>query len=211
MNPRVRMKVSSKSKKPAFSNRFIAWLMVAAGVLGLIASFVLTIEKMYLLQNPGASLPCDLNPIVSCGSVMKTSQAMAFGFANSVIGLAAYASLTTIGVAMLAGAQFKRWFWRLVQAGVALGVLFVHWLAYQSIFQIGSLCPYCIVVWIATITAGWYITLYNLRNGHLKLPARLRQAVDFASKHHGDVLAVWLLLIAGVIIYRFWYYFGGLF
>ncbi|PRC62285.1 hypothetical protein C6A85_03910, partial [Mycobacterium sp. ITM-2017-0098] len=28
---------------------------------------------------------------------------------------------------------------------------FVHWLIFQSLYRIGALCPYCMVVWAVTI------------------------------------------------------------
>ncbi len=36
-------------------------------------------------------------------------------------------------------------------AGTLLGTVFVHWLIFQSLYRIGALCPYCMVVWAVTI------------------------------------------------------------
>ena len=30
--------------------------------------------------------------------------------------------------------------------------MFVHWLIFQSLYRIGALCPYCMVVWAVTIS-----------------------------------------------------------
>ena len=35
---------------------------------------------------------CSLNPVVSCGNIMKSEQAAAFGFPNPMLGLVAYGS-----------------------------------------------------------------------------------------------------------------------
>ena len=42
--------------------------------------------------------------MVSCGSVMKSDQAEAFGFPNPMLGLVAYAVVICVGVSLLAGA-----------------------------------------------------------------------------------------------------------
>ena len=41
-------------------------------------------------------------------------------------------------------------------------MVFVHWLIYQSVFVIGALCPYCMVVWAVTIPTFFYVTVHNL-------------------------------------------------
>ena len=108
---------------------------------------------------------CSINPILSCGSVMKTAQAEAFGFPNPIIGVAGFTVVLTTGAALLAGATFRRWFWLGLQAGVTFGIGFVHWLIFQSLYRIDALCPYCMVVWIVTIPIFLFVTLRNLRGG----------------------------------------------
>lgn len=174
------------------------------------AAGMLTVEKIQLLKHPASQLGCDLNPVVSCGSVINTSQASAFGFPNPIIGLVGFGVVATTGAAMLAGAMFKRWFWLGLQAGVLFGVCFVTWLQFQSIFRIGALCPFCMVVWSVMIPIFWYTTLYNLREEHIKTPTRLKSFVAFLQRHHGDVLFVWYLIIIGIILKHFWYYWSTL-
>lgn len=186
-------------------NNRLALLLVVAGVVGFIASFVLTVDKFKILQDASYIPSCSLNPILSCGSVMKSSQASVFGFANSLIGVAAFAALAAVGMALLAGATFKRWFWQLMQLGAVLGLVFAHWLIYQSLFVLKTLCPYCIVVWLVTIPTFWYISLHNFRAGYLGLDTKNR-VMNFLRAHHLDVLLVWYLLIVLLILNRFWYY-----
>ena len=189
--------------------QILPYLLVVCGLIGLFSAAVLTIEKIHLLENPGVELGCDLNPIVACGSVINTDQASAFGFPNPIIGIAGFSIVLTVGMALLAGAKFKRWFWLGLQAGTVFGVLFVHWLMFQSIFRINALCPYCMVVWAVTIPTFWYTTLYNLREGHLKAGKYARVA-KFLQAHHGDILIGWFLIILGVILHHFWYYWSTL-
>ncbi|WP_208766910.1 vitamin K epoxide reductase family protein [Kitasatospora cineracea] len=44
------------------------------------ASNTLTLEKIRLLESPRCVPSCNINPILSHGSVMRTGQASAFGF-----------------------------------------------------------------------------------------------------------------------------------
>lgn len=186
--------------------RTIPWLMAIGGFVAFIAAFVLSIEKVAILKDPAFVPSCNINPILSCGSVMITDQAEAFGFPNPFLGIAGFAVVTAIGIALLAGGVFKRWFWLAVQAGLLFAVIFIHWLAFQSIYRIGALCPYCMVVWSMTIPLFWYVTLYNLRAGHITTPKPLKKAGKFVQKHHGDILLVWFLVIIGAIVEHFWYY-----
>jgi len=141
---------------------------------------------------------------------MSSAQAAAFGFPNTFIGLAGFAIIATTGVVLLAGAgKLKRWYWRGMQAGLTFGVLFVHWLFYQSVYNIGSLCPYCMVVWVATITLFWYVTLYNLEVEHIRLGVAAAGPIAFMRRHHLDILVFWLLAIGALILSHFWYYYGS--
>ena len=190
--------------------RTLAWLLVVGGAIGLAAAAVLLVEKIALLEDPTYVPSCSINPILSCGSVMQTSQAEAFGFPNPIIGVAGFAVVVTVGVAILAGARLERWFWLGLQAGVIFGVGFVHWLIFQSLYRIDALCPYCMVVWSVTIPIFWYVTLHNLRRGFLRAPQSWRHAVSVLSRNHTVVLTVWYLAIAFLVAQRFWDYWSTL-
>lgn len=65
-------------------------------------------------------------------------------------------------------------------------------------------------VWVITIATFWYVTVYNLRTGVIKLPkTKFWQATrSFIDAHHLDILVLWYLVILGLILNHFWYYFG---
>ncbi|MEO5627403.1 MAG: vitamin K epoxide reductase family protein [Candidatus Saccharimonadales bacterium] len=185
------------------------FILAIGGVIGLFASLEITLDKINLLANPKFVPNCDINPIISCGSVMNTPQASVFGIMNSLIGVMAFAIVMTIGFTLLAGASYtkiKRWFWVALQLGTIFGLGFVHWLIFQTIYRIGALCPYCMVVWSVMIPIFWYTTLYNLRSGVIATPKPLKGLVVFLQKHHGDVIVVWFLAILTMILTHFWYY-----
>ncbi len=186
-------------------SRVVSWLLALGGLIGLSAATVLLVERIELFKNADYIPTCNLNPILSCGSVMNTDQAAAFSIPNPIIGVAGFAALAAVGVALLAGARFARWFWVLVQVGVTFGVGFVHWLIWQSLYEIGALCPYCMVVWAVTIPVFWVTTLHvvGLFTGPRGWLGRLR---EFAL----PTVVGWYLVIVALIAVRFWSYWSTL-
>ncbi|MDQ0990989.1 putative membrane protein [Streptomyces sp. V3I7] len=65
--------------RTAGGSRAFALLLVLTAAAGLPASWVITLDEFRLLQDPGFTPGCSLNPVVSCGSVMKSDQARVFG------------------------------------------------------------------------------------------------------------------------------------
>ncbi|MFG1697136.1 vitamin K epoxide reductase family protein [Nonomuraea sp. NPDC049309] len=187
-------------------SRSLPYVLTIGGTLGFAAAFVLTIERLKLATNADYVPTCSINPILSCGSVMRTEQASVFGFPNPLIGIAAFAVVLAIGMALLAGARFRRWFWIGLQVGTVAGVVFVHWLIFQTLYRIGALCPYCMLVWVVTVVVFWYVTLANLESGRLRLPSPLRRVAGAATRYHSVVVMVWGLVIVGLIVQRFWWF-----
>jgi uncharacterized membrane protein len=191
------------SAQVPFTTRLLPWLLTGGGLAGLAAAAVLTLEKLALLADPGYVPSCSIDPVLSCGSVMRTAQASVFGFPNPLLGIGGFAVVVTVAAVVFTGAELPRWFWLGVQAGVTGGVVLVHWLIYQSLYVIGALCPYCMLVWAVTIPIFWYTTVHNLRAGHLRAPRRVRAVcVEF----HAVVLTVWYLLIVVLVLQAFWTY-----
>ncbi|NUR83579.1 MAG: vitamin K epoxide reductase family protein [Nonomuraea sp.] len=177
--------------------RSLGRLLTAGGLIGLTAAFVLTVEKIALLKDPAYVPSCSINPVLSCGSIMNTPQAELFGFPNPLLGIAGFAIVTTVGVVLLAGVVPPRWFWLGLQAGVTAGAVFVHWLIFQSLYVIGALCPYCMVVWAVTMPLFWYVTLRNVN------AKRLRD-------YHAVPLVLWFLTVIALIGVRFQTYWSSL-
>jgi len=186
----------------------LPWILIVCGIIGIIASVVITVEKFDLASNPHYQPVCDLNPIISCGSVMVTKQAHAFGFMNTYIGLIGFPVIVTMGVALLAEAKFKRWFWLGLQTGLTFGTAFAYWLLFESVFRIKALCPYCLGVDVAITTLFWYVTLYNFYAGNIPLSTELKPLGHFVKRHHLDLLVLWFIVVIAVILQHFWYYFG---
>lgn len=142
-----------------------AILLIVTGAIGWYASFALTLDKFAVLENPEADLDCNLSVIVQCGVNLGSWQGAVFGFPNPIIGLGGFVAPIAVGVALLAGATFARWFWIVFNAGVLGAFGFILWLSYQSIFNLGTLCPWCMLVWSMVIPMFWTLTLRNAREG----------------------------------------------
>jgi len=190
--------------------RVLPWILLIGGIVALIASIGLANEVFQRLKNPNYHSICNLNPILSCTSVADSHQAEAFGLPNYFLGIAGYSAVAVTGATMLAGAKFKRWFWQIVEVGMTFAMGFITWLQFQTIYRIGALCIFCMMIWVATGPLFWYTTVYNLREGNIRAPKRLQKVVDFATAHHGDILLLWFLVIIGLILKRFWYYWSTL-
>lgn len=195
-----------KSLKQRTLDQNIPWILAGGASIGLLAAFVLTLEKIALLKDPAHHLSCSLNPVLSCGSIIMSDQASVFGFANPLIGLMGFSVVITIGMALLAGAKFKPWFWRGLQVGTILGILFCGWLIWQSLYVIGALCIYCMVVWSVTWPIFWYTSLYNIRRKNIPVHKSCRKFTDFAARHHADILIAGYVLVILLILDNFWYY-----
>lgn len=142
-------------------------LLVITGAIGWWGAMALITERVRSLLDPDYAISCDVNPLLSCGSVMTTWQASLFGFPNPLLGVAGFVAPMAVGVALLAGARFDRWFWAAFLAGVMVAFGFVLWLFQQAVYDIGVLCPYCMVVWAATIPMFWALLWWTLATGQV--------------------------------------------
>lgn len=184
------------------TNGWIFGAMLLSACLSLIASFVLSVDAVRQAANPSAVLSCDLNAVISCGTVAASWQAHLFGFPNAFLGLVAEPVVITIAIASLGGIRFPRWFMVAAQVVYTLGVIFAYWLLYQSMFRIGALCPWCLLVTVSTTLVFASLTQVNLRDGNLPIPSRVRATMANAVAADLDaiLITIWLLVLTlGVV------------
>ena len=143
----------------------IALFFIIVSAIGLLAAFVLTVEKLQQLQFPDSKPSCDFGLVVQCGKNLASWQGSLFGFPNPTLGLIAWPVVMATGVAILAGAHFATWYWRAFNVVAGLALVFVIWLISESIFTLGTLCPWCMVTWAVVIPLLWVTTFWNLKNG----------------------------------------------
>jgi uncharacterized membrane protein len=175
----------------------LAISLIVLGALGLLAAWDLSLEKVLTLQDPSHVPSCNVGVLVGCSTNLASWQGAVFGFPNPFVGLMAWPVVITIGVALLAGATFSRWFWAGFNIGVAGALVFVGWLIYQSIYVLDVLCPWCMLTWAVTIPLFWLVTLHNLRSGHIPASARVRR---LAAGWYGWIPVITVVCYALVIL-----------
>lgn len=188
----------------------LAWGLIVAGSVGLVASAVLLVERIRLAADSAYVPSCSLNPVLSCGSVMESSQASLLGFPNPILGVAAFPVALTTGAALVAGGRFARGYWTGLQLGVTAGLALVGWLMFQSLYRINALCPYCMAVWVVVVPTFWYVTLRNLEQGVLGARAARSRWTRVAREWHAPALLLALLGALALIGVRFWTYWSTL-
>lgn len=179
--------------------------MLVASLASLYASFVLAIEAIKLAEDPHADLGCDINSVISCGTVGSSWQSSVLGFPNAFLGLIAEPVVITIAVASLGGVRFPRWFMVSAQAVYTIGFSFAYWLFFQAMFVINALCPWCMLVTVATTLVFFEMTHVNIRDANLYLPRRLQAAASAAVRANLDLLLVviWLLLLVLAVVAKY--------
>jgi uncharacterized membrane protein len=192
-----------EARMPALS----AWWVLIAGVIGLFASMTLTVEKIKILLNPSYVPSCNINPIVSCGSVMVTPQASLLGFPNPLLGIVGFTVVVVTGVLVVAKVSLPEWYWVGLTVGTLVGAAFVHWLIFQSLYRIGALCPYCMVVWVVTISLLVVVSSIALRP---VLESRDSAVLRSLFQWRWSIAALWFTAVFLLIMVRFWNYWSTL-
>ena len=173
--------------------------MAISGAIGLLASFVLSVDALTLAANKFAGLSCDWNAVISCGTVARSPQASLLGFPNAFLGIAAESVVITISVAMLGGVRFPRWFMLSAEAVYTVGLIFAWWLFFTSYFVIGALCPWCLLITVTTTLVWAGLTRINIREGAIDLGVGLRRFVDSGNDWFVTILAI-VVMIAMILI-----------
>ena len=187
------------------SDIWIFSTMLISAVLSLIAAFVLSVESFHLAQNPNAELSCSINAIINCASVMKHPSAELFGFPNSYLGLIAEPIVITVAIAGLAGVRFSRPFMAAAQVGYTAGLVFAYYLFYVSVFTIGALCPWCLLVTISTTLVFMSLLHYNIREDNLYLSDKISKLLQEWVKKDYDRFFTAVILAAMVFLVLFKY------
>lgn len=197
-----------KTNKKSAIERSNAWIfgtMLAFGIVGLIASFVLAVEEFHLLKDPTTTLSCSFNLVLNCSTVMQTWQASVFGFPNMFIGLMAFPIVILVATLGLAKIKLPRWFYVWANIGYLLGVIFAYWLFLNSLYDIQVLCPWCLVVTFSTTILLATMTAYNLRENMFQLSKATNDKMQgyLAKDIHKLVVASWIVLMIALIFLQF--------
>jgi uncharacterized membrane protein len=188
-------------------SKVLPWILLIGSLVGLLAAFQLTYDKLHVLADKDYHPACNINPILSCESVMMTPQANLFGMPNTIFGIAGFSVLAALAVLLLMGVELPKKVWLGLQLGVMAGLAFALYLFFQGVYRINAICPYCFLIWISMPPVFWYTTLYNTQQGYLPIKPAIAK---FIRRHHADLLLVWYLVFFGLLLEHFWYYWSTL-
>lgn len=177
--------------------RNLGWLLVVCGIIGLASSFMLNLEYLHLLSDDGANLICDINPFITCGPAMLSNAGSILGFPNVIIGLVSFAVTITTGVVLLVGAKLPRWYWIGFQIGLVGAAALITYLQIFSVFDLGKLCLWCMIIWAGTIPLVALTTVSNAARGVFG-QALVRPGVTLA-QWGWVVVALWYLAVIAMI------------
>lgn len=140
---------------------------VLAGLAGWVVSFLLYLEYVGQLTDSTPIVSCSLSVVVSCTPNLLSPAGNLLGFSNSILGITLFLGPLYAGVSTLAGGRMRPWYWRVYLAFIAAAYVFVHTLAYRSIFEYRVLCPWCMVIWLVVIPLFWYTFAWSAKSGVL--------------------------------------------
>jgi uncharacterized membrane protein len=189
-------------KKHAF-----ALLIIFFAMLGFIAAFTLSVEKLEILANPNKVLPCDVNGVFNCGTVMKSAYASVFGIPWSFFGVAGYPAVLLFGLVLFEKIKYSRWLSILITLGGLGAFILSTYFIWLSAYVIGVFCPWCLLSAISSTAIFFLILTVNLKENNYELPEE--QAIFFQRKIRAGWNTLFTLIwFIGMILFAyfpFWY------
>lgn len=171
--------------------------MIIGAAIGLIASFLQTLEVLELLKNQSAALYCNINSIFSCSTVLKSWQSSALGFPNAIMCLSMFLTFLIAGFAGLFSKGLNKGF-RLTIQGLSLFTLaFGIWYLWQSTYAIGALCIFCsfCMLGLLVVNAAWL----RLNVSDLPLSKNSTKTLERWISKQYDTLAWLIFAVVGTV------------
>lgn len=177
-------------------------LVLAGGVLGMVGTVWQTMERLSYESGTGGPSVCDINAVISCGSVYGNWQSSALGVPNSLIGLPVFGVMASAGLAALLGSRLSGRYIATIFGLSVFMTLFVTWYMEQTAFAIGALCLFCTASMVNIMMIAIGLTRIADAAGALgdgPLGRRFHVVVD-----SGMDLAVWIglaVLVATMLFF----------
>ncbi len=116
-------------------------------LIGLAASLAAVVVHYQLVTTPGYESFCDVNATFSCTQAYQSDYGFLLGAPVSILGagyFAALLALMTLGRRLDALASY-------LLAAALVGLAFTLYLAWATVFVLGTLCPLCLATYAAVI------------------------------------------------------------
>lgn len=137
-------------------SRLSSWTGFVAALMSVVIAVIILVEKLKLAENPDYVTSCSINPIVSCGAVVKSAQAAVFwDIPNPVLGVIGFSVVSAVYFISFF-VKLPRFVWVVNAVGSFAAVIFCFWLATQALFVIQAICVYCVGIWLLTSVLAWF-------------------------------------------------------
>ena len=188
---------------PAAAHTIVTgWMLLICGGIGLLASFMLTIEYFHNLADPSAQLLCDLSVFVTCQPAMNSTAGAILGFPNVILGLVCFTVAVVSGVLLVARVKLPNWYFIGLQLGLIGAAVLITYLQWFSGYELRALCLWCMVIWTATIPTVALTTIGNLANGRLGRGG-VKAGIGLAN-WAWVVIVIWYLAVIGLVLGGMW-------
>lgn len=131
--------------------RYNAAIAFIGACIGIVTSFMLTVDSLILAATPKTQLGCDISGKLSCSSVAASWQANIIPLwghhvPNAVFGIALFGIMAGFLFSLVLGFRPNRVIRWLLGIGTGGAVIFAGWLLIASVFSIKVLCPVCLTM-----------------------------------------------------------------
>jgi len=186
-----------RSMKSLTKQQWTYLVLTAGATMGLVASFWQTLEKLTLLKNADTVLSCNLSSVFNCSNILNAPQSSVFGFPNSLAAVAFFVFMLSVGLLGLTGSVLNSRLRLTYQAISLFFVGFSFWYFWQSIFNIGVICIFCIFNFtgLLMINGAWFRLNYR----DYPLSKRMMNKLDWAVAKGADIF-FWCLVALVIVL-----------
>lgn len=132
--------------------------MLAAALVGVVATGIQIVEKIAVLKDPETVLVCDVNSVLSCTNVLDAWQSSVLGPPNAFIGAVLFSIFAGVGLTSVLGTRQSRPALLTLLGVITFFAAFATWYMAQTAFVIGALCLWCIFITTAILCIGLCVT-----------------------------------------------------
>lgn len=147
-------------------------ILLLFSIMGFWAAFTISYEKFMILNNPLYTPGCTINAWIDCGKVMNSQYATMFSFPNSWLGLMGWPMAWLTVLYLLTHKQLSKAFMIIAMTITIPAVIISYIWTYLAFFEIGAVCPWCILSCISATIASATLVDLNRRQGFIKFPIK---------------------------------------
>lgn len=186
-----------KNMKPNNKQKLLYGTLSLGATIGLIASFMDTVDKINLLKNAHATLTCNLSSVFSCSNVLNAHQSSVFGFPNSMMCMVFFSLTLSAGLIGWFGGRVivqLRYFYHAIALFFAG---FGYWFFWQSIFNLRSICILCVFCYAGalTINSVWFRLNYK----DMPVSKSFAKMLDRAIANGADIF-FWCMVALSIVL-----------